>query len=82
LNPKAACLKRREEEKTEDLNTSTSMGLTPSLANNLTDQLNQMGNISSSTSSIDGKPYLPIFLRFSNQTHIPQFFDIGLAHLF
>lgn len=54
LNPKAACLKRREEEKTEDLNTSASMGLTPSLATNLTDQLNQMGN-QSSTSSIDGK---------------------------
>lgn len=52
LNPKAACLKRREEEKTEDLNTSASMGLTPSLATNLTDQLNQMGN-QSTTSSID-----------------------------
>lgn len=54
LNPKAACLKRREEEKTEDLNTSASIGLTPSLATNLTDQLNQMGNQSTS-SSIDGK---------------------------
>ena len=29
LNPKAACLKRREEEKTEDLNTSTSISLAP-----------------------------------------------------
>ena len=55
MNPKAACLKRREEEKTEDLNTSSQIGLAPSLANNLSEQLNQMGNQSSSVSSIDGK---------------------------
>lgn len=30
LNPKAACLKRREEEKTEDLNQPISLNLTPS----------------------------------------------------
>jgi len=53
LNPKAACLKRREEEKSEDLNTSSSIILAPSLASNLSEQLNQMGNQSSSTSSID-----------------------------
>lgn len=29
LNPKAACLKRREEEKTEDLNQSVSITLAP-----------------------------------------------------
>lgn len=50
LNPKAACLKRREEEKAEDLNTSSSIILAPTLANNLNDQLNQMANQSSSSS--------------------------------
>jgi transcription factor 4/12 len=30
LNPKAACLKRREEEKTEDINQPISLNLTPS----------------------------------------------------
>lgn len=29
LNPKAACIKRREEEKTEDINSSVSLTLTP-----------------------------------------------------
>lgn len=33
LNPKAACLKRREEEKTEDLNQSVSITLAPATSN-------------------------------------------------
>lgn len=33
LNPKAACLKRREEEKTEDLNQSVSITLAPASQN-------------------------------------------------
>ena len=33
LNPKAACLKRREEEKTEDLNQSVSITLAPATQN-------------------------------------------------
>lgn len=53
LNPKQACLKRREEEKTEDLNSSSSIILAPNISNSLGDALNQIGQQTSSTSSID-----------------------------
>lgn len=40
LNPKAACLKRREEEKTEDLNQSVSITLAPTGSSMGSNQLN------------------------------------------
>lgn len=59
MNPKAACLKRREEEKTEDLNSPSSILLAPSgvsssnlMGLNPNDQLNSL--IGASNSAIDG----------------------------
>ena len=63
MNPKAACLKRREEEKTEDLNTAVSITLAPhnyggmSANENINTNLNNgQGNIIApgTSSSVDG----------------------------
>ncbi len=60
LNPKAACLKRREEEKTEDINASVSLTLAPQnagLMNNISNENintmigNQMNNLVNPTTS-------------------------------
>lgn len=80
LNPKAACLKRREEEKTEDLNTSSQIGLAPSLANNLSEQLNQMGNQSSSVSSIDEIKREKIEFGLNGESKQHSSFDFALLN--
>lgn len=80
LNPKAACLKRREEEKTEDLNTSSQIGLAPSLANNLSEQLNQMGNQSSSVSSIDEIKREKIEFGMNGESKQHSSFDFALLN--
>lgn len=59
LNPKAACLKRREEEKTEDLNQSVSITLAPTMSNAHVGQLNAVNiglneNLLASQSSAPG----------------------------
>ncbi len=58
LNPKAACLKRREEEKTEDLNSPSLLAPTGGLSNSNLMGLNpndQLSGLVCSNTSIDGK---------------------------